>query len=126
MLAKFLFAVVLDDPKKADTQVHEIDALGPVAPIDDLVDDFRREFGCFPQAFQVDRHVGFGGRPGRNRKHHEIGAPGDALCVGLESGDILPGDDAGHRGAVGELGPAFVDRAEEEALDDVRVQELGV
>ena len=126
MLAKLFFAVVLDTPQKADTQVHEVDALGPVAPIDDLINGFHDEFGRFRQAAQLDRLVHLGRGAGRNGKHDEIGAPSHALRVELETGQILSGENAGHCGAVGKLGSNFIGCTEEKALDDIRVQELGV
>ena len=117
MLANDLFAVVLDDSRDTQTQVQEIDALGPEPPREYLFERFRKELGHPWQLAHLDGVIELGRFAERHREDDEVGSPGHAVGVVRVIGNVLCGDNAGHRRAVRELAPVLIGRARDKPLD---------
>ena len=78
VIAKFLFAVLIDNSRVADAQIHEVDGSAAVAPIERPLEPARPYIVVAVEARQRYRDIVAATRPGRDREHRDIGAPGDA------------------------------------------------
>ena len=126
-LANNLFAVALAYSGDAEAQVQEFDALGAVPPSEYFFEKVPLQNTLRFQAVrssEIGSYDSGADTPSGSREDDEIGAPGHALRVVRETGNVLSRDNAGNRSAVRGFAAVVASRTREKPLDDRLVSEL--